>query len=149
MESILQYMDKFILPNKPEEIKPPSSSFVEKDIAYDLPQKNILRSLKLHISSDIRPFFNDYLIITPSLGFHCYKPFYIDGGLKLESRFLKVLGAYIGMSREDRVWKNQLGLFLETRIFRLETAVSSASPSFTGSFRGTGAEAKIKLVFGY
>lgn len=148
MESILQYMDK-ILPNKSGGIKPPRSSFDEKDIAYDLPQKNIFRSLKLNISSDIRPFFNDYLIITPSLGFHCYQPFYIDGGLRLESRFLKVLGAYIGMSREDRVWKNTAGLFLETRIFRLETAVSSASPSFIGSFRGTGAEATIKLVLGY
>ncbi|MGI5066342.1 hypothetical protein [Treponema putidum] len=149
MESLIQYMNGFITPDQASQIKPPSGSFTETNLTYDLPTKNIFRPLKLSVSSDIRPFFNDYLIITPSIGCHCYKPFYVDAGLKLESRFLKVLGAYIGMSREDRVWKNQLGLFLETRVFRLETAVSAASPSFTGSFKGTGAEAKIKLVFGY
>lgn len=147
--SIVQYMDKFLFPGKAEEIKPPSGSFTETNLAYDLPTKKIFRPLKLAVSSDIRPFFNDYLIITPSIGCHCYKPFYVDAGVKLESRFLKVLGAYIGMSREDRVWKNTAGLFLETRVFRLETAVSAASPSFTGSFKGTGAEATLKLVFGY
>lgn len=149
MESLIQYMNNLITPDQASQIKPPSGSFTETNLAYDLPTKKIFRPLKLAVSSDIRPFFNDYLIITPSIGCHCYKPFYVDAGVKLESRFLKVLGAYIGMSREDRVWKNTAGLFLEKRIFRLETAVSAASPSFTGSFKGTGAEATIKLVFGY
>ena len=148
MESLIQYMNNFLTPDQASQIKPPGGSFT-KTSAYDLPTKKIFRPLKLAVSSDIRPFLNNYLIITPSIGCHCYKPFYVDAGLKLESRFLKVLGAYIGMSREDRVWKNQLGLFLETRVFRLETAVSAASPSFTGSFKGTGAEATVKLVFGY
>ncbi|UTC82627.1 hypothetical protein [Treponema denticola] len=148
MESLIQYMNNFLTPDQASQIKPPSGSFTETS-AYDLPTKKIFRPLKLAVSSDIRPFLNDYLIITPSLGCHCYKPFYVDAGVKLESRFLKVLGAYIGMSYEDRVWKNTAGLFLETRVFRLETAVSAASPSFTGSFKGTGAEATVKLVFGY
>ena len=149
MESLIQYMNNLITPDQASQIKPPSGSFTETNLAYDLPTKKIFRPLKLAVSSDIRPFFNDYLIITPSIGCHCYKPFYVDAGVKLESRFLKVLGAYIGMSYEDRVWKNTAGLFLETRVFRFETAVSAASPSFTGSFKGTGAEATIKLVFGY
>ena len=149
MESLIQYMNNLITPDQASQIKPPSGSFTETNLAYDLPTKKIFRPLKLAVSSDIRPFLNDYLIITPSLGCHCYKPFYVDAGVKLESRFLKVLGAYIGMSYEDRVWKNTAGLFLETRVFRLETAVSAASPSFTGSFKGTGAEATLKLVFGY
>ncbi len=148
MESLIKYMNNFLTPDQASQIKPPGGSFTETS-AYDLPTKKIFRPLKLAVSSDIRPFLNNYLIITPSIGCHCYKPFYVDAGLKLESRFLKVLGAYIGMSREDRVWKNTAGLFLETRIFRLETAVSAASPSFTGSFKGTGAEATVKLVFGY
>ncbi|EMB22125.1 hypothetical protein [Treponema denticola] len=148
MESLIQYMNNFLTPDQASQIKPPSGSFTETS-AYDLPTKKIFRPLKLAVSSDIRPFLNNYLIITPSLGCHCYKPFYVDAGVKLESRFLKVLGAYIGMSYEDRVWKNTAGLFLETRVFRLETAVSAASPSFTGSFKGTGAEATLKLVFGY
>lgn len=149
MDSLIQYIDKFIIPNTTGEIKPPNGSFVEKDVVYDLPKKNILRGLKLYVSSDIRPFFSDYLIITPSLGCHCFTPFYIDAGLRVESRFLKVLGTYLSFARENRVWKNQFGFFLESRIFRFETAVSSASPSFVGSFKGTGAEATIKLVFGY
>ena len=149
MESLIQYMNNFLTPDQASQIKPPGGSFTETTLTNNLPTKKIFRPLKLAVSSDIRPFLNNYLIITPSIGCHCYKPFYVDAGLKLESRFLKVLGAYIGMSREDRVWKNQLGLFLETRVFRLETAVSAASPSFTGSFKGTGAEATVKLVFGY
>lgn len=149
MESIIQYINNFITPDQATQIKPPGGSFNESNLTYELPAKKIFRPLKFAVSSDIRPFFNDYLIITPSLGCHCYKPFYVDAGVKLESRFLKVLGAYIGMSYEDRVWKNTGGLFLETRIFRLETAVSADSPSFTGSFKGTGAEVAVKLVFGY
>lgn len=149
LASIVQYMDEFIFPGKAEDIKPPTTEFTQTELTYNLPPKKIFRPLKLAVSSDIRPLFNDYLIITPSIGCHCYKPFYVDAGLKLESRFLKVLGAYIGMNREDRVWKNKIGFFLETRVFRLETNVASASPSFTGSFKGTGAEATIKIVFGY
>ncbi|UTC65649.1 hypothetical protein E4O00_06100 [Treponema sp. OMZ 788] len=148
IESIIKYLDNLI-PGNEQNIIPPTTEFTQTELSYDLPAKKIFRPLKLAVSSDIRPFFNDYLIITPSLGCHCYKPFYVDAGVKVESRFLKVLGAYIGMSYEDRVWKNTAGLFLETRIFRLETAVSAASPSFTGSFKGTGAEATIKMVFGY
>ena len=147
-ESLIEYFNGLVIPDQKGDFEP-QGSYTETDLAYDLPTKNIFRPLKLTFSSDIRPFLNDYLIITPSLGCHFYKPFYVDAGLKIETRFLEVLGAYIGMSREDRVWKNKLGLFLETRIFRLEASVASASTSFTGSFKGTGAEVALKLVFGY
>ncbi|UTC67928.1 MULTISPECIES: hypothetical protein [unclassified Treponema] len=149
IESIIQYLNNFITPDKASKIKPPGGSFTETPIVYDLPEKKIFRPLKLSVSSDIRPFSNDYLIITPSIGCHCFRPFYVDAGLKIESRFLKVLGTYLSMNYEDRVWKNGAGFFLETRIFRVETAVSLTSPSFTESFKAAGAEAAVKLVFGY
>ena len=133
----------------PEAAFKPENGFPIKGPSADLPKKAVLRPLKISTGADIYPFANQYLIITPSIGFHCLSPFYVDTGLKLESRFLKVLGVYYAMAREDRIWKNRIGLFLDTRIFRLETFAASAGTTFVSSFRLKGAEAGIKLVFGY
>ena len=115
----------------------------------DLPPKKVFRPLKINTGVDVYPFANNYLIISPSIGFHCLSPFYVDAGVKLESRFLKVLGVYYAMAREDLIWKNRVGFFIDTRIIRLETFASSAGTTFVSAFKLRGAEAGIKLVFGY
>jgi len=114
-----------------------------------LQKKAVSRPLKVSTGLTIYPFANNYLIISPSIGLHCLTPFYIDAGLKLESRFLKVFGIYCSMTREDRIWKNGAGLFIDARVFRLETHAALAGTTFLSSFKARGAEAGIKLVVGY
>lgn len=119
------------------------------ELLYTLNKKKIFRPLKFAIGSNIFPFQNKYLIITPSLGMHILKPIYVDFGLRLETQFLNVMGLYYSLNRLDRVYKNTLGFFLDLRIFRMEFAASSASPSFAGSFTGKGVEAYLQIVLGY
>lgn len=148
IESIVDSLTGSLLPqNGPKNFY--KMEYVLPEISYDLQPKKILRPLKLHVSADIYPFQNNYLIITPNIGCHCLRPFYIDAGLRLESRFLKVLGAYYSFNREDKVWKNKAGFFIDTRLLRLEAAAAMASPSFTGSFKAKGTELYIGLVAGY
>ena len=149
-DAAISYIQNMLLPNQDSQqlqwIKPSFKMNMKQDT---LTEKKVYRPLKLSVSSNIRPLKNDYLIITPNIGCSCYKPLYIDAGIKVESRFLKVLGAYYSLNREDRIWKNCLGLFLDTRAFRLELAVSSISSSFASSFKGTGAEAYLGMVIGW
>lgn len=150
VESIMSYIHNTLLPNQNSQ-HPQGliTSFTTNMGASELPEKKVFRPLKLSVSSDIRPFGNNYLIITPNLGCSCYKPLYIDAGVKIESRFLKVLGAYYSLNREDRIWKNRIGFFLDARAFRLEASISSISTSFANSFKGKGGEAYIGLVIGW
>lgn len=150
LDAMMPYIQSMLIPNQNSQVfQGITPSFVWDMKETELPEKKVSRPLKLSISSDIRPFGNNYLIITPNIGCSCYKPFYLDAGIKVESRFLKVLGAYYSLNREDRIWKNCLGLFLDARVFRLELAVSSVSPSFANSFKGSGAEAYIGFVLGW
>lgn len=150
IDSIISYLHNMILPgNSKSNVAGPTSNFTSSEVKYNLPPKKILRPIKLSFSSDIRPFLNNYLIITPNLGCNCLRPFYIDFGCRIESQFLKVLGAYYSFTREDRIWKNRLGFFMDARILRFDFAVATAATSFVGSFKGTGAEASFGIVFGY
>ncbi len=147
LESLLEYLQAQFS-NKALENSPTSHiSNMTED--YNPPTKKIFRPIKVNVDSNIYPFQNEYLIITPSIGMHCLKPFYIDAGLKIESHFAKVLGAYMAMNREDRVWKHKLGLFVDARVFRLELAAALASPNFKKSFSGTGAQVDMTMLFGY
>ncbi|AGT44992.1 hypothetical protein [Treponema pedis] len=151
IDSIIKYLYGLLSPMQNENInvKTPLVDFFSSGPVYDLPPKRILRPIKFNISSDIYPFKNKYLIITPSIGCHFLRPFYIDMGLRLESRFLKVLGLYYVFSREDKIWKNKLGFFFDSRIFRFEVAAAAVSPSFTGSFKAVGREVNVSVVVGY
>lgn len=146
IESAFTYIDSIINKKPKPEIK--EHPFEMKEDSH-LKRINIFRPIKLSVGADIFPFSNRYLIISPNLGFQFLKPFYVDAGVKLETNFLKVFGVYYSLAFEDRVWKNRGGTFVDLRLFRLETSISSASPSFAGSFTGSGVELGISLVFGY
>lgn len=148
IESLFSYLDSILTGKDEPKIKNDSHGFkVNEDVK--LKKKYVLRPIKLSVSSDIFPLKNNYLIITPNLGFHLMTPFYVDTGFKLESRFLKVLGVYYSFCREDRVWKNRGGFFVDTRVFKFEMSAASASPSFAGSFKGHGLELSTGILFGY
>mgnify|MGYP000871233932 CR=1 FL=1 len=115
--------------------------FVSKDMTMDklsdnLPQKKIMRPCKIQIGADFRPFQNDYLILSPSLAFPVInaKPYYMDGSLKIESRFAKVLGVYLDTGCIERMWRHELCFFIASRGFTLNLAASLASQDFKRTF---------------
>lgn len=104
--------------------------------AEGLPKKKIMRPGKIRIGADFKPLENNYLILSPFLAFPFINatPYYIDGGLKIESRFAKVLGAYWDSSCVERIWRHELGLLLDSRGFSLLFAASISSHDFTRTF---------------
>ena len=105
-------------------------------LSDNLPQKNIMRPCKIQIGADFRPLQNDYLILSPSLAFPVInaKPYYVDGGLKIESRFAKVLGVYLDTGCIERMWRHELCFFIDSRVFTLNLAASLASQDFRRTF---------------
>ena len=117
-----------------------ASSFFNQTMTQDfsaaLPQKKIMRPLKISIGADFKPFKNDYLILSPFLTFPVLnaKPYYVDGGLKIESRFAKVLGVYLDIRCIERMWRHELCLFIDSRWFTFNLAASVASQDFKRTF---------------
>ena len=126
---------------------------MEKDVlAADLPQKKIMRPCKIQIGADFRPFQNDYLILSPSFAFPVInaKPYYVDGGLKIESRFAKVLGVYFDTGCIERMWRHELCFFIDSRVFTLNLAASVASQDFRRTFTTlSGVGIKFGAGFGF
>ena len=101
-----------------------------------LAKKKIMRPCKVSIGADFKPFQNDYLILSPFLAFPILnaKPYYVDGGLKIESRFAKVLGVYLDSRYVERMWKHEFCLFIDSRWFTFSLAASVASQDFKRAF---------------
>lgn len=117
--------------------KEPFTKNMKMDQPSDnLPQKKIMRPLKINIGADFRPLQNDYLILSPSLAFPVInaKPYYVDGGLKIESRFARVLGVYLDTGCIERMWRHELCFFIDSRWFTLNLAASVASHDFRRTF---------------
>ena len=106
------------------------------ELSDNLPQKKIMRPCKIQIGADFRPFQNDYLILSPVLAFPVVnaKPYYVDGGLKIESRFAKVLGVYLDTGCIERMWRHELCFFIASRGFTFNLAASVASQDFRRTF---------------
>lgn len=117
-----------------------------------LAKKKIMRPCKVSIGADFKPFQNDYLILSPFLAFPILnaKPYYVDGGLKIESRFAKVLGVYLDSRYVERMWKHEFCLFIDSRWFTFSLAASVASQDFKRAFTtlsGLGIKLGIGLGF--
>jgi len=117
-----------------------------------LAKKKIMRPCKVSIGADFKPFQNDYLILALFLAFPILnaKPYYVDGGLKIESRFAKVLGVYLDSRYVERMWKHEFCLFIDSRWFTFNLAASVASQDFKRAFTtlsGLGIKLGIGLGF--
>ena len=92
------------------------------------------------------------MILSPFLAFPVLNanPYYVDGGLKIESRFAKVLGVYLDTRCIERIWRHELCLFIDSRWFSLNLAASVASQDFKRTFTtlsGLGVKLGIGLGF--
>jgi hypothetical protein len=117
-----------------------------------LPEKKIMRPLKIQIGADFRPFRNNYMILSPFLAFPVLNanPYYVDGGLKLESRFAKVLGVYLDTRCIERMWRYELCFLIDSRWFSFQLAASVASQDFKRTFTTlSGLGVKLGLGIGF
>ncbi|CEM62149.1 hypothetical protein DWQ65_02510 [Treponema phagedenis] len=124
----------------------------QADPVYSLPKKRVMRTCKLWAGADFRPLKNNYLILSTSIGLPIVnaKPYYADFKLKLESKFAKVLGAYLSLSYLDRIWQNEICFYLDSRWAVFSLAVSLASNSFARNFYSvSGAGVKLGLALGF
>lgn len=129
-----------------------SNSIMPPDFSGTLPQKKIMRPLKINIGADFKPFQNDYLILSPFFVFPVInaKPYYVDGGLRIESRFAKVLGVYLDTRYIERIWRHELCLFIDSRWFTFNLAASVASQDFKRTFTTlSGAGLKLGIGIGF
>lgn len=118
----------------------------------DLPTKKIMRPCKLRLGGDFRPLQNDYLILSPFLAFPVInaKPYYVDGGLKVESRFAGVLGAYFDTGCIERIWRHELCFFVDSRWCTFQLAASVASHDFKRTFTSlSGVGLKLGIGIGF
>ena len=124
----------------------------DQGVFTTLPEKNVMRPCKIHLGADFRPLRNDYLILSPFLAFPVInaKPYYADGGLKIESRFAKVLGVYLDTGCIERIWRHELCFFVDSRWCTFTLAASLASQDFRRTFTSiSGLGFKLGLGFGF
>lgn len=121
--------------------------------AEGLPEKKIMRLCKLSIGADFRPLKNNYLILSPSLAFPLsskMKSYCVDGSLKVESRFVTVLGVYFETGYIDRLWRHELGFCFDSRLFMVNVAAALAGNTFTQPFtKNYGLGFKLGLGVGF
>ncbi|MEL3907214.1 MAG: hypothetical protein P1P65_09380 [Treponema sp.] len=118
--------------------KTPFDSHSQQELmSADLPAIKIMRPCKLRIGADFKPLMNNYLILSPSFAIPVVnaKPFYMDGGLKIESRFAKdVLGVSLETGCIERMWRHELAFFIDSRFATFTLAASVASHDFARTF---------------
>lgn len=115
-----------------------------------LPAIKIMRPCKIRLGADFKPFKNNYLIISPFAAVPVVnvKPFYMDGGLKLESRFARdVLGVSLATNYINRIWQHELSFFVDSRFATFILAASVASHDFVKTFNSLSGVG-VKLGFG-
>lgn len=121
-------------------------------LSNDLPAIKIMRPCKISLGADFKPFQNNYLILSPFVAIPVVntKPFYMDGGLKIESRFAKVLGVSLETGYVERIWRHELALFLDSRWMTFTLAASLASHDFARTFTTiSGAGVRLGIGIGF
>lgn len=110
----------------------------------------VSRLCKVRFDSDFRPLLNDYLIVSPSVAFPIGQdgPYYADGGMKFESHFVDILGAFYTFKYIDRSWQQEACFFVDSRWAQAMIGVSLISDSFTTLFSQPAIGIKAGLGFG-
>ena len=121
----------------------------------------IYRPFKISFLAAYRPLKSDLLVLKPVVAFKFNDPssqftgmfltkgFDLEFGMKVESWLLKMIGLGLNMYREDAVWKQQLMMILDLRVFELDLFVGMESSNFLQSFAGRGLNVGLFLKFGF
>jgi len=110
----------------------------------------VSRLCKVRFDSDFRPLLNDYFILSPFAAFPIGQEgdYYADGGMKLESHFVDILGAFYAFKYVDRRWQQEACFFVDSRWVQAMIGVSLLSDSVTALFSQPSIGIKAGLGFG-
>jgi hypothetical protein len=120
---------------------------------YGTGEKIILRPFKLLAWADYRPFNFGPLSFIPSAGF-AVNPLYTqpvsaEGGLRVRYNLANIFIPTIGISYEDRLWKNSLDMVFDFRAVEIDFGIALQSQSFVKSWTAGGLALSLGIKAGW
>jgi hypothetical protein len=127
----------------------PSMDFRDES---DTKKFNVFRPIKFDIYARYKPFNNEFLVLTPNIGFSVDindKKGYFNAGADAQLNLMDLFIVNLGTKYEEAIWTHRLALALNLRFFQRDLGVALRSQSFTGSFKAQGIGFNLGLFFGY
>lgn len=137
------------LMNNIDDINAAITTTEDSDFVSDTNKIYVLRPFKLGVNAVFMPLRNEFISLEPNLDLGVYHNVYVDVGLKAKVDLFNILAVTLSSNYEDMIWKEQLALMLNLRIFELDFAVGSQSDNFVKSFAGAGLGASLGMKFGF
>ena len=129
-------------------------SFVNsEEVVYGQADEIILRPFKILAWANWRPFGNQFVTFTPTLGFAVNplynKPVSPEAGIKTRINFGDMIIITPGIGYEDRLWKNAISFIFNLRIIQLDLGIGFQAQNFIQSWAGNGFGMDFGLKFGW
>lgn len=139
----------------------------ENEQAYDFQQEYtdseeckyyINRPLKLNVSADLKPFHNEYFVLSGMVGCGVVHPFssnldevefYPEYSLGLKASLASVLTARLQTGYLEHVFVNQLTLGVNIHLIELNLGISTQSSRFVSALKGSGLGVFANLSVGF
>jgi hypothetical protein len=128
------------------EIDPPEA---RDDLAF-----RAFRPLRFDFYANYRPLDTQRIVLRPNIGFSAltvygYDKACFNAGLEARLNLKQVFSVSLGTGYREKIWRHDLNLMLNLRVFELDLGISLQSPDFVGSFRMQGVGASLGLRLGY
>lgn len=122
------------------------------DIAYNEEERTFMRPFKMLTWVDWRPFGVLFSFI-PTVGFAInplyIQPYSIEGGIKARLDVLNRFIAALGISYDDRLWKNSIDLVFNSRAIEFDLGVYFYSADFIRIWAGCGFGLNVGFKLGW
>jgi hypothetical protein len=119
---------------------------------YNSARVRALRPLRFDVYARYKPFFNEFLVIKPNIGFSynfARGRAFFNTGLEAQLNLKDIFKVHLCMDFEEAIWKHRLGFALNLRAFEWVLEASLRSQTFAGSFKGQGFGFTTGLSFGW
>lgn len=116
---------------------------------------SINRPLKLNVSADFKPFYNNYFVLSAMGGLgvrHLFSSevvYFPEYSFGLKSSLASILTSKLRTSYIEQVFIHQVAFGLNVRVIELEVGISSQSSSFVSALKGSGLGAFVTLQVGF
>ena len=128
-------------------------SYNSEDTVYGVQRLSVLRPFKFISWARWRPLKTASINFIPSFGFALSpfypQPFSLEAGIKTLLDLRNVFIVSFGIGYHDRLWKNEVDLVLNFKVFELDLGFELQSESFTKSWTGAGFGVDFGMKFGW
>lgn len=128
-------------------------SYNSEDTVYGVQRLSVLRPFKFISWARWRPLKTASINFIPSFGFALSpfypQPFSLEAGIKTRLDLRNVFIVSFGIGYHDRLWKNEVDLVLNFKVFELDLGFELQSESFTKSWTGAGFGVDFGMKFGW